>query len=64
MTQYTVLIPKLVKASKMHDKARLEFVELTKYRPIVTDPATNKLKTEISFNIRKPTLAGKILQFT
>jgi hypothetical protein len=45
MTQYTVLIPKLVKASKMQDRTRLEIVELTKYNPKVTAPATSKLKT-------------------
>lgn len=45
MTQYTVLIPKLVNASNIQDKARLELVESTKYRPMVTDPATSKLNT-------------------
>lgn len=45
ITQYTVLMPKLVRASKMQDKAKLVLVESTKYNPIVTDPATSKLKT-------------------
>lgn len=45
MTQYTVLIPKLVKASNIQERTKLDIVEFTKYKPNVTAPATSKLKT-------------------
>lgn len=45
ITQYTVLIPSDVSASKIHDNIKFCTEFLTKYRPIVTKPATTKLKT-------------------
>lgn len=58
-------MPKLVRASKTQDKARLVLVESTKYNPIVTDPATSKLKTvveqlEMSKKPLKPTNLKRI----
>lgn len=39
--QYTTLIPKLVRASKIHDRRRFWLDVCTKYRPTVTPPLTN-----------------------
>lgn len=45
ITQYTVLIPSEVSASKMHDKIRFCVEFTTKYSPMVTPLATTKLNT-------------------
>lgn len=45
ITQYTVLIPSEVSASNMHDKTKFSNELRTKYSPIVTAPATTRLKT-------------------
>lgn len=45
ITQYTVLIPKLVSASKTQESTKFAVDDVTKYRPTVTAPATSKLNT-------------------
>lgn len=45
MIQYTVLMPRLVNASKTQDNIRFCVAVWTKYKPRVTPPETSKLKT-------------------
>lgn len=45
ITQYTVLMPKEVSASNIHDKIKFSNELCTKYNPIVTAAATTKLNT-------------------
>lgn len=45
MTQYTVLIPRLVSASNTQERTRFIVAVCTKYSPNVTPPATIRLNT-------------------
>lgn len=53
ITQYTVLILKDVRASKIQERIKFSNDVLTKYRPIVTTPAAVKLKTKRHMLIKR-----------
>lgn len=49
ITQYTVLMPREVSASNIHDKIKFSIEFRTKYNPNVTAAATTKLNTEHNY---------------